>query len=128
MPPKTKREEQVVSAADEIGWMVSIIRTTGYDHEKTEYEFETWSPAGEDLIVSAHDDTLIRDLWEEAVYFDIDEHVSMWLQAKMNGDSSVPGAVQLVDDAREIEKMLYELYEGMKAALEKGDSEDADEV
>jgi hypothetical protein len=44
-------------------------------------------------------------------YFDVDEYVKMWLEAKSSGVCGIPSAVDLVDDAREIEEHLKEISE-----------------
>ena len=110
----------VESVAERLNWNVTRCSESGNER----YEFETHSNAGEHLIVNTYADTLLRDLYDNAESFDIDEHVEMWLAARLNGDSSVPNAVELVDDARKIEKMLYRLYSAMRDALEQKEMED----
>ena len=113
--------DQIVdSVADRLNWDVTRHSESGREM----YEFETHSDAGEHLIYDAYADSLSEDLYNNAESFDIDEHVEMWISARMHGDSSVPNAVRLVEDATEIEKMLYDLYYAMQDALLQAEKED----
>lgn len=49
----------------------------------------------------------IYDYWQG---FDIEEEVLMWLEAKRNGTSGIPNVVDLVEEEKEIEKTLYDLW------------------
>lgn len=44
-------------------------------------------------------------------YFDVDDHVNMWIEAKSSGVKGIPSAIDLVDDAREIEERLKGISE-----------------
>lgn len=51
--------------------------------------------------------------------FDVDDFVSMWLEAKGNGVPGVPGAVELVKDAQEIDGMLADLVAHTEMFIEQ---------
>lgn len=52
----------------------------------------------------------VEDVWEYYNNFDVDEHVEMWLDAKIHGRvQGVPSVTQLVDEARTIDATLEEL-------------------
>lgn len=74
-------------------------------------EFSQSSPAGEDFSFSIqHHNGDMREVYKEVSEyyqgFDVEDHVKMWLEAKSNGVSGVPGVVELVEDAKEIDEML----------------------
>lgn len=83
-------------------------------------ELEKYSPAGEDFLFSVRKDSFADDVEEYAKGFDIDEHVTMWLEAKRNGMRGVPSARELVYDAEAIDKMLQELVEALLKFRENG--------
>ena len=68
-----------------------------------------YSPAGEDFGFTISDKYPIEDIVTAYYCFDVEEHVTSWLDAKRNGVSGVPDVVTLVDDANEISNMLEEL-------------------
>ena len=73
-------------------------------------ELRKYSPAGEDFSFT-FDDTgnLVELVKEYAADFSVDEHVTMWLNAKREGINGVPSATELVEDAKAIDQMLREL-------------------
>lgn len=110
---------KIENVAESLGWGVSW-QTEEYPKGKTEklVEFRQYSPAGEDFSFYVFYDALtdlaheLYTCWQD---FDVDEHVKMWLDAKQNGVGGVPDVVTLVEDAKEIESMLEELYDAVKA-------------
>ena len=78
-------------------------------------EIGKYSPAGEDFTEYIEFDgsleSLAKELESIAYYFDEDEHIEMWIEAKRNGTSGVPSTRELVEDAHEIQKMLDSLAE-----------------
>ena len=76
-------------------------------------ELESYSPAGEDLVIYVSQKNFVNDIEEYAENFDIDEHIEMWIEAKRNGVRGVPSARELVEDAYAIQKMLNELAEAL---------------
>ncbi len=72
-------------------------------------ELEAYSPAGEDFSFGVSTTHFIEEVKTYAAEFDINEHVEMWVQARASGVKGVPSVIELVDDARAIDKMLQEL-------------------
>ena len=78
------------------------------DDDDGSVELETWSPAGEDIIVDLEGKDLVREMREYAANFDVDEHVEPLVE--MRGKRGVPSSARvLVEDAEEIQNMLDEL-------------------
>ena len=84
-----------------------------------------YTPAGEDYSenIVFFDGTLqglsagLEDLYES---FDIDDHVSMWIEGRNAGVAGVPSAVDLVHDAEYIDKFLQALdksFQGFEDTL-----------
>lgn len=73
-------------------------------------ELRKYSPAGEDFsfIIDGTAD-LVEEVKKYAADFDVDEHVTLWLNAKREGISGVPSVIELVDDASAIDQMIREL-------------------
>ena len=110
---------KIENVAESLGWGVSW-QTEEYPKGKTEklVEFSKDSPAGEDFSFYVFYDALSdlrRELYTYWQYFDVEEHVEMWMDAKRNGAAGVPDVVTLVEDAKEIESMLEELYDAVRA-------------
>lgn len=99
--------EKVIEVAESLGW-------TTYRDENfyTYWEFEKFSPAGEDFCFTVYAKNL-ADLKEELQsycdYFDREDHVFELLEAKRNGFRGVPDLDTLVEDSQAIEDMLEEL-------------------
>lgn len=103
--------DRTIDFFDNRDWNVYVIND---NENRFELEIEQWSNAGEDLVFSIISKLNVRDIAKELSYlyesFDVEDHVAMWLEAKSNGVSGVPDVTTLVDDAREIEEMLYDLW------------------
>lgn len=83
-----------------------------------QYEIETSSDAGEDLIEYLDKKDIVDSayhLWDD---FDEDEHVETLLQAKAGGFQGVPSARILVQDADSIKELYEETYEKIKKEFE----------
>lgn len=110
-------EPKVVRTMDELrdyleekGWWVNE-----YDDS---WEVGKHSPAGEDFFFSVeHDNDVkaaVRSIKEYAYEFDVDEHVSVWAEARQCGDrKGIPSIRALVQDADEIQEMLDDLADGV---------------
>lgn len=113
---KAKLTDKLIEAAEALDWSVGICN-------ETEWEFEKYSPAGEDFIFSVVVDDP-EDLWREvmryAVEFDPDEHAEMWVKARGNV-SGIPSIRTLVEDADAIDEMLDELAEALREVTEMED-------
>ena len=99
--------EKVVETAENLGW------TIYQDAELSDYwEFEKFSPAGEDFCFTVYAKNLTELKGELQYYyesFDREDHVYEHLEAKRNGFRGVPDLDTLVQDSRDIEDMLEEL-------------------
>ena len=90
------------------------------DEQGGEYcaEIETYSPAGEDVIVSLwYDGTskdFVRAFVEYADDFDPDEHAEMWVDHR--GEGGCPSSIrELIDDADAIKNTLMRVAEKLSA-------------
>ena len=99
--------EKVVKTAEDLGW--TIYRD---DELSNCWEFEKFSPAGEDFSFTVYAKNL-TELKEELQsyydYFDREDHTFELLEAKRNGFRGVPDLDTLVQDSQDIEDMLEEL-------------------
>ena len=95
------------------------------------WEFECYSPQGEDVIFSANGRTLgeiAEDAWTGAEAFDAEEHAAAILIAKRTGDedtrryyASAPDSLRaLLEDADWIDAAQSALANALKEAFEKG--------
>ena len=99
--------EKVVDVCEDLGW-------TAYRDENfyTYWEFEKFSPAGEDFCFTVYAKNLVELKAELQYYyenFDREDHVYELLEAKRNGFRDVPDLDTLVEDSQAIEDMLEEL-------------------
>ena len=99
--------EKVVDVCEDLGW------TVYRDEELSKYwEFEKFSPAGEDFCFTVYAKNLVElkaELQSYYDYFDREDHVFELLEAKRNGFCGVPDLDTLVQDSQNIEDMLEEL-------------------
>lgn len=96
-------DQKHVDILESLDWTIN-----GYTDDGR-VEIEKYSPAGEEFIICVDVNDFPKSVFEYAESFDMDEHISMWIEAKQNGTRSVPSTRELVHDAEEIEKMLQEL-------------------
>lgn len=92
--------------------LIAICAGEGWDSttwSTSELEVYWNSPAGEDFGVSIELANPVLSTYENYENFDVEEHVYMWLNAKVHGVTSVPYVTVLVEDAQAIEKKLDEL-------------------
>ena len=121
-----KLKEALIKAAEEEDWSVSV--------DGDCWEFEKYSPAGEDFICCVTGDDIVSEVDDYHENFDTEDHVMMHMEAKKHGLSGVPSLKILVEDADAIDDMLCELYYALKKAedayydeLDEEDEEDDDE-
>ena len=100
---KQAKLDKLQKVCENLGWEFSHDKSVGT------IDLNQYSPAGEDFGFSISDKYPIEDIVKAYYCFDVEEHVTSWLDAKQNGVSGVPDMVTLVDDAKEISKMLKEL-------------------
>lgn len=72
-------------------------------------DLETFSPAGEDVVVTVPMKNFPEEIRAYHIGFDPDEHAEMWLEAKRNGVGGVPSIRRLIEDADAIDSMLEKL-------------------
>lgn len=99
--------------AEALGWVIGEDKVCGV------FTFRQGSPAGEDYSFDLYADDDFSDGVAAAVRrvyddFDIDEHVGLFAEASMRGESGVPKLSILVDDAKEIDEMLLTLAEAFE--------------
>lgn len=101
-----KEKNQIIDFFEERNFNANFI-------EDNRIELETFSKAGEKLIDYINGESyesIKKDLVKLWSGFDVEEHVLMRLEAKKNGDTSIPSVVALVEDAKSIEKMYEQLW------------------
>ena len=110
---KYKELEELLSVAEELDWRYEVYtEDNGYSY----VELEKHSPAGEDFFMPIDFesnnpvDTFIKNLEEYERSFDVDDHVEIWIDSR--GQNGVPNSIsELVEDAKEIKSMIYELWD-----------------
>lgn len=80
-----------------------------YQTDSYDVELETYSPEGENVIISliydGTEEDFIRQFESYAEDFDPDEHVTMWFESR--GENGVPESIRdLINDANWIKNML----------------------
>ena len=99
--------DKVADVCEDLDWMVS----TPKENDSC-WEFEKFSPAGEDFCFTVYAKNLVElkaELQSYYDYFDREDHVFGLLEAKRNGFRGVPDLDTLVEDSQAIEDMLEEL-------------------
>lgn len=97
--------------------------------EKGRYDIdlETYSPEGEDVIVSliydGTEEDFIREFISYANNFDADEHAEMWVNSR--GENGVPDNIRdLLEDAEWIKDTLMEIADELKELDEESEESD----
>ena len=102
-----------IEVCERLDWTVHEYKDGSVDVAKR-------SPAGEDFSFGVSSDHFVQEVKEYASYFDVDEHVELWVNGR--GKGGVPSRIrELVEDAEAIDKMLQELA---AALAEVGDEDD----
>ena len=107
-----KLDQKYIDALEKLDWQVSSYTDDG------RVELETYSPAGEDFLMCVEVEDFPRAVAEYAADFDPDEHIEMWIEARKNGVSGIPGTRELVHDAEDIDKMLQKLADALREVEE----------
>lgn len=100
-----------------------------YNNDGYDVELETYSPEGEDVIVSlTYDGTeedFIRQFRSYAEGFDAEEHTEMWIEGR--GKNGVPDSIKdLLEDAEWIKSTLEEVADDLENI--DNEEEDTDEL
>lgn len=111
----------MLNKAKELDWSYTVYAEPE-QNSRMYVEMEKYSPAGEDFLMvidfDAEDQakTFLKNLWDYADNFDIDDHVEMWIPER--GKKGCPStARELVEDAEAIAEMMQELYEELDGVL-----------
>ena len=115
--------DKMLERAEELGWCYRKEEQEsplGNGQVDRYIEFERYTPAGEDFLFTVFyekPEYLPREIMSYADDFDLNDHVLRWLDAKRNGDSTVPDVVELVDDGRWIQNELKILAEELNREM-----------
>ena len=95
-----------------------------YNNDGYDVELETYSPEGEDVIVSLiYDGTeegFIKAFRSYAEDFDAEDHAEMWIECR--GKNGVPDSIKdLLEDAEWIKDTLMEIADELKELDEESD-------
>lgn len=93
-----------------------------YNNDGYDVELETYSPEGEDVIISLiYDGTkedFIRQFESYAEDFDAEEHAEMWIESR--GKNGVPDSIKdLLEDAEWQKEMLLEVAKELSGRKEE---------
>lgn len=111
---KTTNEEKDCYLPATMDELESYLNENGWTVDKDEegWDIRQASPAGEDFgFYIRHDNTVetaVKEIQQYAYDFDSEEHVKLNL-----GANGAPGVIELVEDARAIQKMLNVLADGV---------------
>lgn len=109
-----KELQRMLDKAEELDWSYTVYEEPGQNN-RMYAEMEKYSPAGEDFIMTIdfkeedQAESFLKDLYDYAENFDIDEHVEMWMPSRGKGGCPCT-ARELVEDAEAIAEMIKELY------------------
>lgn len=116
-----KELQRMLDKAEELGWSYTVYKEPS-QNSRTYVEMEKYSPAGEDFSmiidfeVEDQAETFLKDLWNYADSFDIDDHVEMWIPER--GKKGCPSTIrELVEDAEAIAEMIKDLYGELNGVL-----------
>ena len=93
----------LVQKAEDLDWSVDI--------DGKSWEFEKYSPAGEDFFFELNGEDIVGELQKYYDMFDPEEHAMDLAIAKRNGFPGVPDLRTICNDADAIDEMIYELLQ-----------------
>ena len=118
--------ERLLQKAEDLEWSVTV--------DDGLWEFEKYSPAGEDFVFSVSGPDIVASVKEYYEDFDPEEHATNLVIAKRNGFAGVPDPRTLCDDADAIDEMLHELADAFvdveseyQAELDEAEEDEEDE-
>lgn len=117
-----KLSKKIISVLEQHDVYVCGEIRKGYKKGEYDIELETFSPLGEDVLISlTYDGTkadFIREFAEYADDFDAEEHAAMWIEYR--GMRNVPNSIKdLIEDAEDIKEMLSRVAAALKGINEK---------
>ena len=88
-----------------------------YNNDGYDVELETYSPEGEDVIISliydGTEEDFIRQFRSYAEWFDAEEHAEMWIESR--GKNGVPDSIKdLLEDAEWIKSTLEKVTDDLE--------------
>jgi hypothetical protein len=102
---------KVTKISESLDWSVII--------DGNEFEFEKWSPAGQDFIMSItanNIDELIDELYEKYDNYDPSEEAYLWLDDSGHGKNGAPYDMKDVyEDMEACQEMILELHDAIMA-------------
>ena len=112
-------KEKLINMIEDLDWGVDVENTSNSETLR----LSMYSPAGEDfsILVDLENvetkEEFLKELKKVVYDFDVDEHVDMW--AIHRGENGVPSSyTALVEDAKEIQESLFQLYDDLKKKIE----------
>jgi len=102
---------KVVKIAEPLDWNITV--------NGNNFEFEKWSPAGQDFCMSITADStedLINKLFEYYDNYDPSEEASLWLDDSGHGKNGAPYSMKDVyEDMEACQEMILELHDAIVA-------------
>lgn len=106
-----------IEVCERLDWTVHEYKDGSVDVAKQ-------SPAGEDFSFGVSLENFVDEVKQYAAYFNVDEHVEMWIVARREGVCGIPSSIrELVEDAEAIDKMLQELAAALAEVEDDDDPE-----
>ncbi len=103
--------DKVVKISESLDWNITV--------NGNEFEFEKWSPAGQDFCMSITADSmddLINKLFEYYDNYDPSEEASLWLDDSGHGKNGAPYNMKDVyEDMEACQGMILELHDAIVA-------------
>lgn len=115
-----KTIEQITNVAEGLGWQVS---TGSSKPNVVEFEFQNYTPAGQDLNFSVEmkdddPDSLLSEIQEYYEGYDPDYEAYLWIGTDGHGKNGAPYHIKdIVSDMEAAEEMINKLYEALKTIL-----------
>lgn len=106
-----KNINKVTNISESLNWSITV--------DGNEFEFEKWSPAGQDFCMSItadNMDDLIDKLYERYENYDPSEEAYLWLDEFGHGKNGAPYDMKDVyEDMEACQEMILELHDAIVA-------------
>ena len=98
-------KKQIQKVIEDLGWRVN-----------SDTSIEMWTDtAGQNYCIECNKgESLKEEIRSRHLGYDVDEEVELFLQAKRGGFQGVPDATILVEDCKEVEQKLEELWDAVQ--------------
>ena len=111
-------QDAMVDEAERLEWKVS------HEDDSTEWEFERYSDAGRDFVVTivgGTPDEVVHDLYDQWNSFDICEETYLWLDESGHGRNGAPyDMMDVYQDSVQCKAMLEELLTALRNLFANG--------